>query len=176
MGVGRESAEDAMQKRDVAVRLARMDDLQYVDDQRRKEAESLGFLPASRYENAVTHADGRREWLYVAEVNGDRVGYLYLTPGRYSGTAKIVQVCVQRDARRREYASALVDAAEACALADYRTGVALRVATDIDAADFWEALGYGLHSLEAGGNRRGRILERRYKALPCGLFVGVGCA
>jgi ribosomal protein S18 acetylase RimI-like enzyme len=104
------------------------------------------------------------------EANGDRVGFLLLTTGKFAGAAKVIQVAVQQDARRHEYASALIAEAESLAIAASRTGISLAVAEDLEATAFWDALGYQLRFRYAGGQRRGRVLERRYKLLPNGLW------
>lgn len=161
------------------VRNADSSDLSYIESLRRKESESLGFIPAARYEAAVTGLGpsarpGDRLW--VVEASGDRVGYLFLTGGLPGGAVKVIQVTVQPDARRLEYATALVREAEDFALWSGRVGVSLAVASDIEAAQFWEALGYSLRYRYTGGARRGRILERRVKLLQTGLWVPQGIA
>lgn len=159
---------------DVFVRLARAGDLSYIDAQRRRESESIGFLPAACYEAYVT---GRGEYarpnhrIWIAAVNGDQVGFLYASPGRFAGPARIIQICIQRDARRIEYGRALVEQAEDYATSIGRTAVGAHVAADIEAGAFWDAMQYPIHDFMRGGVRRNRTLESRYKLLPCGLFA-----
>src|SRR3990167_3943595 len=89
------------------IRRACLDDLKYLDSLRKKESESLGFIPMQRYEMEV---NGERHGsLYLAWDNGDPTGFIYAThSGR--GTSHIIQVAIQEDARRKERATALVDA------------------------------------------------------------------
>lgn len=157
----------------IAIRPATLDDVTYITSLGKREFEAIGFISASAYEGAIVRDSlyarpNNRIW--IADADGDPVGFLYATPGRMGSSLKVVQVCVQDDARRLEFGSALVAEAERYADVIQRSGVSLRVATDLEASRFWEAEGYGLLGLEAGGKRRGRVLERRYKRLPCGLF------
>jgi GNAT superfamily N-acetyltransferase len=146
-----------------------LSDVPYIDALRRREADAIGFLPLVVYEWVAggSGAPWKKESrLWLAEANGDRVGFLYLTPGSPGGVAHIGQVCVQADARRLDYATALVERAEHHARLTQRGAVAARVATDLEATAFWDALGYRLTGYEEGGRRRGRVLERRHKPLP----------
>jgi GNAT superfamily N-acetyltransferase len=160
----------------VTTRRAMLRDIPFLLDLARRESENLGFLPAGTYEGAVSRTAQHarpNDRLWVAEVNADLVGFMYATPGDVGGTLKVVQVCMRPDARRFAYASALVAEAEAHATALQRMGVGLRVATDIDATLFWDALGYQVRDVVRGGARRQRVLERRYKPLPGGLWGAV---
>jgi GNAT superfamily N-acetyltransferase len=161
----------------IDVRLATLADLTYIDQLRRRESESIGFISRSGYEGVLSGYDERegcrrngRIWL--ATVNADPVGFAYATPGGTGRSVKVVQVCIQRDARRIEYGSALVAEVEAWAEQLQRPAVSCRVATDLDATAFWDALGFELHGHEQGGSRRGRVLERRHKPLP-GLWLPI---
>lgn len=156
----------------IVVRAARLGDLGYIDHVTRSEnyrTAALGFLPQSAYEAVITGI-GTRSRLWVAEADDDQVGYLYLTPGQAGGSAKIVQVAVQEDARRNEYGTALVNEAERYASTLRRGGVSCSVATDLEAGRFWDAVGFELRRIVPGGNRRGRLLERRFKCLPVPLI------
>jgi GNAT superfamily N-acetyltransferase len=154
----------------VAVRRATAADLRYVSSLSGVENKTLGFIPDDAYGQAV---DGRRPGhrVWLAEVNDDPVGFLYLSPGEPGGSAKILQVAVQRDARRLDYARALVEAAEAHARLTQRPAVTCRVASELEATAFWDALGYALRGTEPGGARRGRTIQLRRRRLPSGLWV-----
>lgn len=150
------------------VRSALSSDLLYVDSLRRTESEQIGFLPWVAYERVL---EGQRpaQRLWLATIDDERVGFLYATPGPDGGSLHIMQLAVQRDARRREYGLALTVVAETYAQATQRQGVTARVAADIEATAFWDSLDYELRGYEVGGMRRGRVMERRYKRLPLGL-------
>ncbi len=153
------------------VRRARLDDLPYIDHVTRAEnyrTAALGFIPTVVYEGVITgqgSAPRPTSRLWIAEVNHDQVGFLYLTPGLLGASAKIVQVAVQEDARRNEYATALAAEAESYAAGLFRPGISCAVATDLEAGKFWDALGYELRRIEQGGRRRDRQLERRVKQI-----------
>lgn len=157
----------------ISIRLADPIDVTYIVSLAKRESEAIGFLPASRYEAITTRIGDVRpsHRLWIAEAGGDRVGFLYATPGLPGGSVKVVQVCVQEDARRLEFGAALVNEAEAYAYQIQRAAVSLAVAADLEASRFWDAEGYGLIRVDTGGKRRGRLLERRYKQLSSGLFL-----
>lgn len=156
----------------VVVRRATLADIPYMVALGRREFDQIGFVPISQYEGIIGG------WLYpkcrvwVAEVNGDVVGFLYSSPGAEGRSLKVLQIAIQEDARRIEYGKALVDAAEVYAAHLQRPAVSCSVATDIEARRFWDALGYAVHGVTEGGKRRKRLLERRYKRLECGLWIG----
>lgn len=162
-----------------SVRPATVADLPYVVALREREKDALGFMTPAAYEGVVTQQGLYRRpnaRLWVAEVAGDLVGFLYATPGKPGGALTVVQLCLQRDARRREYGSALVRTAEGWAEALQRPAVKCRVRLDLEARSFWDAVGYAPAGVEYGGRRLGvvtnaRPLERRYKPLPSGLFI-----
>jgi GNAT superfamily N-acetyltransferase len=163
----------------VSVCRATLDDLAYIDHLRRQNGEALGFLSLAKYEAIVTGQGPEARpsnRLWVAAVDGEQVGFLYLTPGRPGGAAKIIQACVQEDARRHRYATALVAEAESYARLLQRGGVSLAVAVELEAAAFWQSLGYVLRGHALGGERRGRTLERRTKVLPSDLLVALEAA
>lgn len=157
-----------MSRSPVSVRRATLADLAYVDMLRRRESESLGFLPLRCYEEVVSGAmPNHRLWL--AEASGDPVGFLYASPGDVGRALRVIQVCLQPDARRIEYGTALIAEAERYAVQLQRPAVGCHVAQDIEARAFWDALGYRVISLIDGGQRRQRVLESRARLLPVAL-------
>jgi len=154
------------------VRLARLEDVPYVEALRSRDKAALGFLTVAAYEGVVTQQGLYRRpnaRVWVAEADAERVGFLYATPGVPGSPLVVVQVCLQRDARRQEYGRALVGAAEGWAAALQRHGVSCRVRADLEARAFWDALGYPVVGQERGGRRLGAVVndkrfERRYRA------------
>lgn len=146
------------------VRRATSSDLLLIDHLRRKESESLGFVPFVAYER-VLNGSRPDQRIWIVEENTDAIGFLYATGGAAGASAHIQQVVVRHDARRLEFASALVTGAEEWATARQRQGLTCRVATDIPATEFWDALGFAVHGYEPGGKRRQRTMQRRYKPL-----------
>jgi N-acetylglutamate synthase-like GNAT family acetyltransferase len=121
------------------VRAATLDDIPYIDHLRKQESGAVGFIPLERYEMEV---DGRRGGtILVAEENGQHVGFLYATHNR-TGVTHIQQVAIQEDARRLERATLLVETVQK----ERDWLVSLRVAADLEATHFWEALGFELES------------------------------
>lgn len=153
-------------------------DLPYLVALQRRNSEAIGFVPRAGLEGIIT-GDGPfgqpRHRIWVAEVSADPVGFLYASPGEMGGTAKIVQICLQEDARRREYGSALVARVEEWALGNHRSAVGCTNASELEAAAFWEALGYEVRRTEVSAGRRGRLLEvrRRLLSLPLRAEDGV---
>lgn len=137
---------------------ASLDDLLELDSLRRTEQESVGFIPMSKYEEEV---ERRKATVLTMRENGDMVGYLYWTRG--FPVATIQQVVIRQDARRRERATSLVDAATQEMSEQGRAGVTCRCRVDLDAVAFWEACGFERIRLEDSG-RRGPLI-RFYKAL-----------
>lgn len=156
------------------VRRAELRDLPYIEHLCSGNFEAIGFLPTSRYESVVLRTGDQfrpGDRLWVAEADDDLVGFVYATVGRDGGSAKIVQLAIQDDARRLQFGQALADEVERHASATQRQGVSCRVAADLEATVFWNALGYDLTRIERGGERRQRQIQRRHKRLPCGLLV-----
>ncbi len=148
---------------DSVVRKAQPADVPAIDSLRRAEQEAVGFLPQSRYE---IEASRREPTLLVMLENGDYVGYLFWTPGW--PVATIQQVVVRQDARRDERATRLVEAAEQAMLSMGRYGVTCRCRLNLEAINFWSALGYREVRIEESG-RRGSLM-RYWKELTPALF------
>jgi ribosomal protein S18 acetylase RimI-like enzyme len=130
----------------VIVRHATDADLTAVEALRRADGDALGFVPRQKYEHIVmrTLDRGRRRWLYewllVSEDNGDVTGFVLA--GFHRDGAKIEQICVRSDARRMERAMSLAEAIEVEAVRRGSRRLRCRVAFDLDANFFWQALGY----------------------------------
>lgn len=151
----------------VLIRRAQPSDLAYVTSRGWRDREAVGFLPRAAYERALAHAPE----LWIADADGDAVGFLLLSAGRPGGALHLTQVYVQADARRVEFGRALVARAEAEAQRRQRAGLACRVAADLtDARAFWTALGFPVVGVTPGGARRGRLIEQRYRPVSGGLF------
>jgi ribosomal protein S18 acetylase RimI-like enzyme len=159
---------------------ATLADLQYLDWLRKKEGDAVGFIPMQRYEMEVRGE--RRGSLYLAWDNGDPTGFIYAThSGR--GVTHIQQVAIQEDARRMERATLLVNAARDDGLARHTWLLSLRCADDLEANDFWRALGFTLEAerldpksvMAPGKEKRARNDKGRrinlWQRIECGLFL-----
>lgn len=137
--------------------------IDYVDALQRKNAECLSFYPRQVFER-----EQRAGRLFLALLNGAPCGYIYA--GAQNRDVKLHQVCIQYDARRRLYGAGLVQVMEAYANDGRASTVTLRCGFDIDANEFWRALGYGVVSVHDGGIRRMRRINVWQKQLMPGLF------
>ena len=71
------------------IRLARIDDIPYIVSLSKKESLSLGFIPKSAYEAAITGIKLGKRWsnvcndkLFVCEENSDLVGFVLFSYGK----------------------------------------------------------------------------------------------
>lgn len=125
----------------------------YVDSLMRKNSEALGFLPLSALDK---YAAAGNVWLQYE--NDEPCGYLVFGYGY--PVCKVVQCCIQADARRRDGASRLIEAlVSRCNAAGY-SAISLRCADDLEANGFWQAMGFVFTGQELGGQRRGRRINR----------------
>lgn len=140
--------------------------LQYVDDLQRKNAECLSFYPMQVFER-----EKEKGRLFLGLLNNEPCGYIYA--GALGQDVKCHQVCIQYDARRRLYGAALAVALEDYAASGRASSVTLRCGFDLDANNFWEALGYGVIAHQQGGVRRMRTINVWRKQLLPELFAPV---
>jgi len=137
--------------------------IEFVDGLQKKNAEALSFYPRQVFERE--QQAGR---LFLGLLNGQPCGYIYA--GAQNSDVKCHQVCIQYDARRRLYGAALVQVLEAYANEGKASTVTLRCGFDIEANEFWKALGYGVVAVHDGGIRRMRRINVWQKQLTPGLF------
>jgi hypothetical protein len=91
--------------------------------------------------------------------------------GAQGDHVKCHQVCIQYDARLRQYGAALVSAMEIYAEEGRATSVSLRCGFDLDANKFWKSLGYECVNIVDGGVRRMRKINVWRKQLAPELFT-----
>ena len=139
---------------------ASLEDLKAIDDLRRKDQESVGFIPMSRYEAEVERG---RDTLLSAFENDDLVGFLFWTRG--FPVATIQQVVIREDARRVERATALVSTALTEMKRQGRVGVTCRSRLNIPGIELWRALGWRELRREQSG-RRGDLARFYYEISP----------
>ena len=137
--------------------------INFIDGLQKKNAEALSFYP-----RAVFEREQQAGRLFLAILNGEPCGYIYA--GAQARDVKLHQVCIQYDARRRFYGAALVQVLEAYANEGRASTVTLRCGFDIEANEFWRALGYGVVAVHNGGIRRMRRINVWQKQLTPGLF------
>lgn len=124
--------------------------LRFLMHGQRQDSSALGFLPLVTLER---YAD--RNWIQTARINGELVAYVVF--GIHKEGLKIYQVWTVRDARRMTAAAAVIAAAEAAAIACNKKRSSAWVAEDLEAVNFWSALGYRNTGMRTGGRARRRI-------------------
>ena len=137
--------------------------IDYIDGLQRKNAEALAFYPRQVFERE--QSKGR---LFLGMLNGEPCGYLYV--GAHGKDVKCHQVCIQYDARRRLYGAAIVAVMEQYAVEGKAASITLRCGFDLDANDFWKAMGYACVAHHIGGVRRMRTINVWRKQLAPELF------
>lgn len=131
----------------------------HLADQHRDE---LGFLPRTIYE--PMHAAGR---LRVAKENSDPCGFLL--HGTYRKTLRIYQTCVQPDARRIDHGSDLWQQLVNDCIANDVHQIELHCAEDLEANQFWQAVGCRQIGQRIKSRHTGRVQLRWYYELPAGI-------
>lgn len=122
------------------IRDAILSDILYIDHLRAKESEFVGFIPRVRYEMEINGQRGG-DILLVFENNAP-VGFIYITYGPES--AKIQQIAIQRDARRMERATALVEEVNRRTRMKGIPEIGCRCAQEFESNQFWLVLGFCL--------------------------------
>ena len=140
--------------------------ISYVDSLQKKNAENLSFYPKVVFERE--HEKGR---IFLSLLNGEPCGYIYV--GAFGRDLRCHQVCIQYDARRRLYASALVNVVEQAALENSSYSIVLRCGFDLEANKFWKMLGYKCVDIQEGGVRRNRKINVWRKQLQPELFEDI---
>jgi hypothetical protein len=140
---------------------AHPDLLLYVDYLQKKNAEALSFYPKCVFER-----ESEKGRIFLGILNGQPAGYLYV--GAHGNDVKCHQVCIEYDARKRLYGAVLVQAMEDYAQGSY--SITLRCGFDLEANQFWAAMGYNCIAVQDGRIRRMRKINVWRKSLSVELF------
>lgn len=127
--------------------------LKYVDSLQKANAECLSFYPSTTLER-----EAEKGRIFLGLLNNQPCGYLY-AGAQTCADVKLHQVCIQYDARRRLYGAMIVGAMENYANDGRATTITLRCGFDIEANEFWAALGYRCIAHRPGGVRRMRTIN-----------------
>lgn len=131
----------------------------YADHLQRRLHEMIGFMP-----RMVLEEYWQRGQIKPAYENGDLCGYLLYYDGRNGNMPirqpfhlHVHQAAIDYDAQRREKGTLLVDSIKHRARKNGFRTIGAWVATDIDANDFWRAMGFVHTATRHGGKRRARL-------------------
>ena len=133
-------------------RTANVNDLTYIDHLQKRNAEELAFFPKVVFEREI---ENRR--IVLAEYNAEPCGYLY--HGSLGNICRIHQACIQYDLRGQLYGAALVRDLIAICEASQTSTIKLRCGSDIDANQFWQAMGFVCEAVTQGCVRRMRDIN-----------------
>ena len=136
----------------IDVGAATKNDLLYIDDLQKKNAEQLAFYPKIVFEREVGNCR-----ILLAKINDTPAGYLY--HGAFGKTLKIHQACIQYDVRGFLYGAELIRFLNRLAKNMGCLSITLRCGSDLDANKFWQAMGFYCESITAGGVRRMRDIN-----------------
>ena len=125
----------------IMVRNSNVKDLLVLDKLQKENSYAVGFIPKTYFEKAVWGGQ-KNAIVLICMANNDEVGYVYITPGKHLGYAKIQQIAVRNDARRLMYGSALIDVCRQFCIKFERKGFTLRCRVDLESNRFWKALGF----------------------------------
>lgn len=128
------------------IRKAKLEDINYIVNLSKKENLSLGFIPKTAYEAAITGFKGGKRWsntcndkLFVCVENQDLVGFVLFSYGKYS---KVNQICIQEDARLIQRGQALLSAGIAHGNLNGIEDFACGCADDLPSNFFWKQMGW----------------------------------
>ena len=137
----------------ITIQLACEDDLKFIDHLQKRNAEELAFFPKSAFEREIEN-----QRIVLARVNDTPAGYLY--HGQFNSTMRIHQACIEYDLRKQAYGAALIrNLIASCELTLQVYNVCLRCGSDIEANDFWRAMGFMCVRVTQGGARRMRDIN-----------------
>lgn len=130
-----------------------MDDADFIIGLMKTESDALGFIP-----NTAIRQRWIRQGNYLIQRSrhGPRRGYLLHGPTRRGRMLFVHQVCIDYDWRRRAHATELVRQLINRARRAGCTRIHLRCAADLEANDFWHAMGFQLTAINRPPNRRRR--------------------
>ena len=141
----------------------------YVPHLQNLHRSAVGFLPTV----ALREYQARKQ-LWIARDNGQPCGYLAWgsfrgdRPKREPFTLKIIQACIDYDVRFRDHGAQLIYDLERTAIAAGIETLSLWCASDLQANQFWHALGFNPTGIRTGGSAfiKNRLHTHWTKTLP----------
>jgi hypothetical protein len=139
-----------------------MNDFQFVVALGNTETDALALIPAPAIKRRMIDPGF---YIIIRDQVGRRRGYILHGPPRAGKPLHIYQTCVEIDYRLRGYAAAAITTLALRATVANCTEIHLRCAQDLDAIDFWQALGFTFRQWQVGGNQRKRLIAELYLPL-----------
>lgn len=137
-----------------SIELRHKEAVQYAMGLMRQHREELGFLPTTKLVELQ-----EKGGLSVGVLNGDPCGYVAYEPPKPLRDCRLYQICLPGDIRRRLYGTLLMHDVEMRCSARNATGIWHKTAWDIEANEFWHAIGYYCAGVIKGGVKRNRLLN-----------------
>ena len=138
-------------RNETIVRHAQESDIFAIEALRRADSGSLGMIHKNNYVSIATKSrqDNRDRWksqhLYVLQdgygKNAEITGFCYVSYFQIY-YAEIIQIAIRQDLRRLERALMLIQQTEYYAKLTNKRYLRARVACDIEAVNFWLAIGF----------------------------------
>ena len=145
--------------KNISVRTSNILDRSILDKLQKENTNAVGFLPITYFEKCIWGGQ-KNAFVFICTANNDEVGYVYITPGKHLGYAKIQQIAIRNDARRLHYGSALIDVCKQFCERFERVGFTLRCRLDLESNLFWIKLGFCKYGLWEKGkyNPQSRLI------------------
>lgn len=121
----------------------------------RHNYEAVGFVTEPTVRDRYV-ALGR--YVLQTDERGKAVGYLLHGPCKPGRTMTIIQHCIELDKRNRGYGQAAVQEVVRRAKLLNAAGIRLRVASDLEAVQFWQSCGFVPYDVVPGGKKRNRMI------------------
>jgi GNAT superfamily N-acetyltransferase len=133
----------------------------------RENYDAVGFIPEPCLERQYVRHD---RYVLQEDEAGRRVGYLLHGAPHYGQPLSVAQHCIQIERRRHGYGEDTL--AELIRRADVAGAscITARVATDLDALDFWLSQGFEILGIVPGGSKRQRSIARIWLPLALPMF------
>ena len=135
------------------IRRATQHDVSFIVALHRRLSGSLGFMPT---EALREHVD--LQHVVIAEENGDPAAFI--VHGALKPTLRIFQAAVHYDLQRRYLGSAILSDVAARAHACGVSAITLGCRDGLESNAFWSALRFDLRSVELGGAKRRKMVNR----------------
>jgi ribosomal protein S18 acetylase RimI-like enzyme len=140
--------------------------LSYIDKLQRENGNDIAFYPLDALATALESGH-----IITGEENGVPAGYLWHGPIHPSRPIVIYQACIDYDLRRRQLGHNLVRQLIDIGKVSGATAIRLGCASSSESTQFWQAIGFYVTNVTAGGHRRKRDINHFWADLRPTLLV-----